>query len=163
MKIMRDKSWSRARNLSDLDIKEIVDILDGWEGKLSWDLLVESINKRLNQRYTRQALNNHSRIADAFKLRKRSLSAQPIRQRLPIAAAKIVDQEIDVILQHNHYLEAKVQRLEAENNRIQQRHVRWAYNAALRGLNMHFLDRPLPVIDRQQTEVTMESLSKKTR
>jgi len=44
---MRDKSWSRARNLSDLDIKEIVDILDGWEGKLSWDLLVESINKRL--------------------------------------------------------------------------------------------------------------------
>ena len=163
MKIKRDKSWSRARNLSDRDIQEIVDILDGWEGKLSWDLLVESINKRLNQRYTRQALNNHGRIADSFKLRKRSLSAQTIGQRPHITTAKSVDQEIDVILQQYHYIEAKVQRLEAENNRIQQRHVRWAYNAALRGLNMNFLDRPLPIIDRQQTEVTMESLSKKTR
>lgn len=163
MKIMSDKSWSRARNLSDLDIKEIVDILDGWEGKLSWDLLVESINKRLNQRYTRQALNNHSRIADAFKLRKRILSAQPIRKRVPIAAAKIVDQEIDVILQHNHYLEAKVQRLEAEVDRFQKQFVLWAYNAALRGLNKNFLERPRPVNDRQQTKVTMELLSKKTR
>ena len=33
----------RARNLDDHAIEHIVCVLDGWSGKLSWDLLIEAI------------------------------------------------------------------------------------------------------------------------
>ncbi len=37
----------RARNLDDQAIERIIGILDGWSGKLSWDLLVDSIERYL--------------------------------------------------------------------------------------------------------------------
>ena len=53
----------QARNLDDHAIERIVCVLDGWSGKLSWDLLIEAIEKRLGVRYTRQALDKHARVA----------------------------------------------------------------------------------------------------
>lgn len=163
MKTRENKSYSRARNLGDDDIQEIVTILDGWSGKLSWYLLVESINKRLNQKYTRQALNNHARISGAFRQRKKSLSTQSTDLRPRINVDKSEDQVLDANLQHIRFLEAKVERLEAENERLLEQFVCWAYNASLRGLDTDFLNKPLPRADRQQTTVTMEYLSKELR
>lgn len=64
----------RAKNLTDNVIAEIVHILDGWNTKLTWDLLIAKIEQRLRVRYTRQALFQHERISSAFVMRKKALS-----------------------------------------------------------------------------------------
>ena len=48
----------RSRNLDDAAISEIVGIVDGCTGPLSWNSLIEAIDERTRVRYTRQALNN---------------------------------------------------------------------------------------------------------
>jgi len=64
----------RARNLDDTDIADIVAILDGWSGPLSWEQLIEAIEKRKFARYTRQALHKHERIKQAFSVRKHAIA-----------------------------------------------------------------------------------------
>ena len=68
---------NRAKNLDDKTIELIVGILDGWSGKLTWNLLAEAIAKRTGARYTRQALDKHARIKMVFQLRKERLSGVP--------------------------------------------------------------------------------------
>ena len=50
----------RAKNLSDDAIGLIVGMLDGWSGKLTWDLFIDVIERRLRVRYTRQALDKRT-------------------------------------------------------------------------------------------------------
>lgn len=65
----------RAKNLSCVDIKQIVEILDGWSSaKLTWNMLIDQIAVRNYCRYTRQALYKHERIRNAFDLAKKYLS-----------------------------------------------------------------------------------------
>ena len=52
---MAKQSKQRAKNLDDADIEGIVCILDGWDGKLTWEALIEAIELRKRVRYTRQA------------------------------------------------------------------------------------------------------------
>jgi hypothetical protein len=63
----------RARNLDDEDIADIVTILDGWSGPISWELLIEAIEQRKFACYTRQALHRHERIKHAFSMRKQAI------------------------------------------------------------------------------------------
>ncbi len=63
----------RSKNLSDADIRKIVSMLDGWTGSISWEAVIEGIERLLGQRYTRQALFNRERIRGAFDLRKQAL------------------------------------------------------------------------------------------
>lgn len=149
----------RAKNLDDGAIADIVSILDGWSGKLTWELLLQDIERRLRQRYTRQALSNHARIADAFRLRKRSLSTAPSGRK----QRGDVSQELDAALQRIEVLEAQNLRLQAENDRFLDQFVRWAHNAYTRGIDKDFLDQPLPTVHRDQTKVTMEELKRRAR
>jgi hypothetical protein len=48
-------------------------------------------------------------------------------------------------------LEAENRRLEFENNNLLEQFVRWAYNAATRGLDADFLGRSLPPVDRDRS------------
>ena len=57
----------RSKNLGDAEIKQIVEILDGWTGKLTWELLIDAIELRMFNRYTRQSLFKHERIRHAFE------------------------------------------------------------------------------------------------
>lgn len=140
---------SRAKNLSDDDIAKIVEVLDGWSGKLSWDLLIEAIEKRLFARYTRQALHKHARIKDAFAHRKSELARGGSRPRKAASSP-----ELQLALDRIERLTAENSRLEAENNRLLEQFVRWAYNAHLRKLDETFLNQPLPPVNRQQTRVS---------
>ncbi|WP_174864243.1 hypothetical protein [Comamonas jiangduensis] len=134
----------RAKNLSDEDITKIVGILDGWSGKLTWDLLIEAVERHLFARYTRQALHKHPRIQDAFELRKKALSADSDRPQ-KLASTP----EMQAALEKIERLEAQVQRIEAENNRLLEQFARWAYNANMRGLEEAFLNSPLPDVNRR--------------
>ncbi|ENB4188420.1 TPA: hypothetical protein ACXIGC_001405 [Stenotrophomonas maltophilia] len=132
---------SRAKNLSDSDVAKIVGILDGWSGRLTWEGLLDAVEKHLYARYTRQALHKHTRIQAAFEQRKLALANGDRRQRsfenLP---------EMQVAMDRIARLEGELARLEAENARLLEQFVRWAYNASVRGLDDVYLNSPLPVV-----------------
>lgn len=153
--------YERAKNLGDEDIQSIVSILDGWSGKLTWDLLINTVSKRLHQQYTRQALNNHTRIAEAFRLRKKSLQGESGAR--PKRKTGDSSQEFGAALQRIKVLEAENERLEAENNNLLAQFARWAHNGSTRNIDVNFLNQPLPTVSKDSTTVTMEEISKRSR
>jgi hypothetical protein len=56
----------REKNLDDKVVATVVEVLDGWSGRLSWKALIEAIARRAGLSYTRQALHRHERIRLAF-------------------------------------------------------------------------------------------------
>jgi len=152
---------SRAKNLSDEDVAKIAEVLDGWTGKLTWELLIDAVEKRVFARYTRQALHKHTRIKDAFAHRKDTLANSGERPRKTASSP-----ELQLALDRINRLTGENERLEAENTRLLEQFVRWAYNAHTRNLDEAFLNRPLPTVDRQQTRMSrvgqaVASLAKK--
>jgi len=137
----------RSKNLGDAEIAAIVAILDGWSGKLSWEGLIDAIERRRLGRYTRQALHKHTRIRDAFALQKETLARQG-----ELAEPQAASPELAAALQRIARLEAESNRLAAENQRLLEQFVCWAYNAHTRGMDEAFLSRPLPPVHRQQTK-----------
>jgi uncharacterized protein (UPF0335 family) len=134
----------RAKNLDDAGIKVIVEILDGWSEKLTWDLLIDAINSRTHNEYTRQTLHKHERIRNAFELRKTDISNGETIIR------KVTSPELQKALERIARLEVETKRLESENMQLLEQFVRWAYNANARGLDSDFLNKPLPPVDRGQ-------------
>jgi len=132
----------RSKNLTDQSIEAIVRILDGWSGKITWELLIEEIKKRLHQTYTRQALFSHERIRIAFQLKKDSLPFH--KEKLK----KLYDPEEIIESQRNARLVAENTRLERENQRLLEQFTRWAYNAHTYGLSEDQLNKALPMVHR---------------
>ncbi|OAB17458.1 hypothetical protein AQ853_20980 [Burkholderia pseudomallei] len=136
----------REKNLDDTVVAAIVEVLDGWSGRLTWEALIEAVERREGLRYTRQALHRHERIRLAFVVRKKALSgedAQPQEATSP---------ELQVALDRIARLEAENQRLVAENNALLEQFARWAYNAQTRNLTKDFLNNPLPAVDRERSK-----------
>lgn len=131
----------RAKNLDDERIKQIVEILDGWSKKLTWELLIDAIELRMYSRYTRQTLHKHERIRSAFELRKAALADD--------GEVRIVrSPELQKALEKIARLEAENKRLEYENQQLLEQFARWAYNAHTRGLDSNFLNESLPPVNR---------------
>lgn len=137
----------RAKNLDDADITQIVEMLDGWSGKLSWEMLIDAIEERSYMRYTRQALHKHERIGQAYSQRKKSLSQQGVEKDI-----SNLSPELHVAQQQLSRLTAENTRLKAENESLLEQFVRWAYNAYSRNIDKEFLNQPLPSIDRDVTK-----------
>lgn len=137
----------RARNLTDADIEKIVEILDGWTGKLRWELLIDAIEQQLFIRYTRQALHKHARINNAFVNRKQELARTAGK-----TPKQVESPELQLALDRIERLANECSRLKSENNLLLEQFVRWAYNAHLRGLDEQFLNQPLPDVNRQADE-----------
>jgi hypothetical protein len=141
----KNRAKMRSKNLSDSDVEQIVEVLDGWSQKLTWDLLIGAVELRLFNRYTRQALHKHERIRHAFELRKADLvgGGEPVR--------RVESPQLQIALERIARLEAENKRLDSENNNLLEQFVRWAYNASTRGLTHEFLNRALPSVNRGQT------------
>jgi hypothetical protein len=137
----------RERNLDDKVVATIVGMLDGWSGRLSWEALIEAVERRAGLSYTRQALHRHERIRLAFAVRKKALSGH--RDEQPRDASS---PELQAAMERIARLEGENLRLEAENNALLEQFARWTYNAQTRNLDHHFLNRPLPGVDREQSE-----------
>lgn len=137
----------RARNLDDKAIELVLSTLDGWNGKLTWDLLIEEVATRTRQRYTRQALSGHERIQKAFTDRKTALAERADKPGSKKADGAEQTLEQQVIAR----LEAQVRRLTAENSALLEKFAVWAYNARIRGLDEAFLSQPLPAVHRHKT------------
>jgi hypothetical protein len=113
---------------------------------LSWNSLIEAIDERTRVRYTRQALNNHERIKLAFSVRREALKATRGPTRVATATP-----EHAALLQINARRGAEIERLKAENARLLEQFVRWAYNANTRGVSEEVLNRPLPAVNRESS------------
>ncbi|MCG9065464.1 hypothetical protein LH425_10495 [Laribacter hongkongensis] len=137
----------RGKNLTDDAIEQIVRLLDGWQGKLTWEALIDAIVTRLHCKYTRQALHKHERIRVAYAMRKQTLGKG---QQATVQSASGLPADAIVKIAR---LEAENQRLEAENQRLLEQFVVWAYNAHTRGLDKEFLSQPLPRVNRDQSDL----------
>lgn len=131
----------RAPNLTPERIDAIIEIIRGWEGRLTWPALIQAIGKRMRATYTRQALHKRERIRVAYETYRARQSNGSCGRPLPAAVKACME---------------RVDRLEQENAELKQREtllleqfVRWAYNAAARGLSEDFLNQPLPPTNRQ--------------
>ena len=136
----------RSKNLDDQLIRQIVEILDGWSDDLTCEGLVEAIDRRIGQRYTRQTLHKHERIKQAFALRKAALGSGRGKVR------KVDDPVLQLTLDRLARIEAENERLKRENSMLLEQFVRWTYNAGLKGLTLDLLNQPLPAIHRGQTD-----------
>jgi len=132
----------RSKNLTSESIEAIVKILDGWSGKLTWELLIDEASKRLHQTYTRQALSSYERVKSAFQLQKGRLPY------LKEGSKKLYSPEDIAESQRNARLVAENARLESENQRLLEQFARWAYNAHTQGISEEVLNKALPKVYR---------------
>lgn len=135
------------RHLHDNHIAIMVGILDSWNGKLTWEALVNTVYIQFGYRYSRQALERHERIKRAFQLRKKSLIGKQTELSTEVKSAIVVALEKKV-----KDLEAKNMRLEDELNRLLEQFFRWQYNAAaVHGMSLADLNRAIPSVN--QTKI----------
>lgn len=137
---------TRSENLTDETIEKIVKIFDGWSGKLTWNKLIDEIELRTKNRYTRQALAKHQRIKDAYDLTKDRVSGDV--KELPNMSS-----EVAALMQKVKRLEAENDRLNFENDTLLAQFAKWAYNAHSKGVTKEMLDKPLTPVDRGSTKL----------
>jgi hypothetical protein len=142
----------RSKNLSDGDVLIILRMLDGWSEKLSWNMLIDAVEKRLSSRYTRQALNNYPEIKAAFARRKNAFRGQDVKR----ATSSNLSPEMVVLSQENERLRSENTRLIEENDTLKKKFVLWSYNAYTQKLDEDFLNQPLPRIDREVSKKYQE-------
>ena len=136
-KMQPESHSSRAPNLDEPRILEVVRLLDGWTEKLTWDGLIARITAQTKSTYTRQALDRHPRIKLAFQAAKERLANQPVKEGLTKAEEQRRLAAYDRLVSENA-------RLNKENNALLEQFTRWAYNATLRGMTEDQLNAPLP-------------------
>jgi|SRR5690554_1395743 len=132
------------RHLTSHDIQVLVDIIDAWEGRLTWNLLCDRAGEVFGFRPTRQTLNSHLPVKSAFDAKKNYIRTGLTPSRRP-SSLSYAEQKI-------RKLESEVERHRYENERLIEQFIRWQYNAQKRGITRAMLDEHLPVIDRDSSE-----------
>lgn len=121
--------------------------LDNWSGKLTWDRYAEQLAKVLSEdTISRHTLMSYKVLVEAFRERKGSLK-EAKSSDAPDITLDFAKKQIDM-------LEAKVRRLESQNEKLLEQFVRWQHNAYMmpkvdmKLLNQQ-LDKPLPKVNRR--------------
>jgi hypothetical protein len=121
--------------------------LDNWSGKLTWDKYAEQLAKVLGEdAISRHTLMSYKVLVEAFRERKKSLK-EAKKSDVPDITLEFAKKQIDM-------LEAKVRRLESQNEKLLEQFVRWQHNAYMmpkvdmKLLNQQ-LDKPLTKVDRR--------------
>lgn len=134
-----------AKHLKQVDIDAIVDIIRGWPNeKISWDGICEACTNIIGKTPTRQTLNAHAAIKDAYSAKKSRLKVQPPRTAMPSS--------LSVATQRIARLQTEIYELKMQNDALMEQFVKWQYNAYKHGLKEHQLNADLPRIDRERTE-----------
>lgn len=141
---------ARSPDLTDELIEAIVDILDGWSGKLTWELLRTRVRDALGSKYdySRFTLCEHTRIKKAFDLRKMAVAERTgDGPRIPR------DERLRGAFEQIERLKAKVARLSKENDSLLEQFLVWAINAQRNSVPMDVLSKPLEKPHREQSKV----------
>ncbi|SNU81746.1 hypothetical protein [Pandoraea sputorum] len=138
---------NRAPDLTDERIAAIVETLDGWIGKLTWELLLDAVEASTGDRYSRFTFAEYPQIANAFSLRK-----DVLRGALPRERGEPRDERVRAALAQADRYKAKAERLEAENQLLTEQFVTWAINAERKGVTIDMLNAPLPKPERDRSK-----------
>ncbi|OZB69554.1 MULTISPECIES: hypothetical protein [unclassified Thiomonas] len=137
----------RAPDLTEERIQAVIDTLDDWKGKLTWDLLLKKVEEKTGIAYSRFTFAEYPKIANAFALRKKALSGT-----WKIDAKSPRDEQVRAALEQVARYRAKVDRLEQENQLLLEQFVTWATNAERKGVTMAMLNAPLPKPNRDRSK-----------
>lgn len=129
---------TRAPDLTTERIQVVLETLDGWKGKLTWDMLITVVEENLGIVYSRFTLSEYPEIANAFSLKKDSLRGG--RQG---GAAVPRDDRVRAALEQVDRLQVTVARLKQENMLLKEQFVTWAHNAERKGVTITMLNEPL--------------------
>jgi hypothetical protein len=137
----------RAPDLTDERIVIVLDTLDMWKGKLTWELLLDAVESSTGHRYSRFTFAEYPVIANAFSFKKDSL-----RGTLPRERGAPRDERVRAAIAQTERYKAKAVRLEAENQLLTEQFVTWATNAERKGVTIDMLSTPLPKPERDRTK-----------
>ena len=135
-----------TRHLTKDNLQAVCELLDGWYGPLTWELLVRGIEATLGHRYTRQTLVSHERIRLAYKVQKALSTSEPMKRIEGSPGFVAISDRLARVSSENA-------RLRLENERLLGQFVIWAYNASIHGMTESQLNRSLPVADRERTRI----------
>lgn len=138
---------TRAPDLTQERLQLVLDTLDGWKGKLTWDLLIEAVEKASGIAYSRFTFAEYPQIANAFSLKKDIL-----RGTWKPAGSEPRDERVRAALEQVERYKFKVQRLEQENQLLLEQFVTWAHNAERKGVTVMMLNAPLPKPHRDRSK-----------
>jgi hypothetical protein len=138
---------SRAPDLTDERIAVVLEALDAWKGKLTWELLLDAVQASTGHRYSRFTFAEYPEIANAFSFKKEGL-----RSTLPRERGEPRDERVRAALAQAERYKAKANRLEAENQLLIEQFVTWATNAERKGVTLDMLNAPLPKPQRDRSK-----------
>lgn len=138
---------SRAPDLTEERVQAVLDTLDEWTGKLTWDLLIAAVAEKSGITYSRFTFAEYPAIANAFTLRKES-----VRGTLTGKPSTPRDERLQAALSQVHRYREKAERLQRQNDALLEQFVVWATNAERKGVTMSMLNAPLPKPDRQRSK-----------
>lgn len=126
----------------------ILNILDKWQGKLTWALFCNAVASQLNEgNVSRHTLLSYSKIAQEFEHTKQRLRAE--KEALPEDSNLNVT--LEWALKEIDTLRNKVKRLERNNSLLNQRFIQWQRNYyMMRGVDMNKLNQS-KLIDKLNT------------
>lgn len=138
---------SRAPDLTEERLNVVIDKLDGWTGKLTWDLLLNAVAEATGDLYSRFTFAEYPQIADAFALKKDAL-----RGTWKGEPGQPKDARVRAAIEQADRYRFKVERLERENQLLLEQFVTWAVNAERKGVTMDMLNAPLAKPDRDRSK-----------
>lgn len=133
--------------ITEKTLKVALHELDNWSGKLTWDRYAQQLAKALGEdTISRHTLMSYKVLVEAFRERKESLK-EAKNSDAPDITMEFAKKQIAM-------LEAKVKRLESQNEKLLNQFVRWQHNAYMMSkvdmtLLYQQLDKPLPQVNRR--------------
>ena len=137
----------RAPDLTPEILQDVMDILDGWKGKLTWPLLLDAVKQKTGILYSRFTFAEYPAVANAFGLKKDTL-----RGTWTAAPSVPRDEKVKAALEQAERYKAKAERLEQQNKLLLEQFVTWAHNAERGGVTMDKLNKPLPKPPRDRSK-----------
>lgn len=137
----------RAPDLTRERIDQLLEMLDTWKGKLTWELLIDAFEASSGHRYSRFTFAEYEEITTAFVFRKHAL-----RDILPNSRGTPRDERVRAAIAQAERATAKAERLQVENNLLVEQFVTWAINAERKGVTLDMLNAPLPKPDRDRSK-----------
>jgi hypothetical protein len=134
-----------GKHLTTEDIEDIVRLLDGWTGKLTWPTLCKACKPVIGTAPTRQTLMKFTRISTAFKLRKGTCDTTASHPKTTFSLSA------EVYTNRLKRLQRENERLTQENKQLLHQFAIWQYNAFAQGLSYDELGRSLPSIKPSST------------
>jgi len=136
------------RKLTAQDLSKIVDLITAWPRRtITWESLVEAIGGYVGHTWSRQSLEKHAPIKEAY------LSRRAMLKSAAVSGEKVVDPAEAILRRRVQEQQVEITQLKQTITAYEDLFIRHHYNAHARGISEAELAAELPPIDRGRTDV----------